>query len=208
MKSIVSTPHAPAAIGPYSQAIVLDGWVFTSGAIPLDAAGQLVPGGIEEQTEQVHPSVGPTRGEAGLTPSDRHGTEHRAEQGGTAPECDTRDHEDRRGGPNLLRSDDPDQGDEHRAPDAGHDRGDDEGGELDVGRVITQEPHALLGVAGRQQQLAETAAVELPHHDHADDEKTRGDEVDHHLVGGILQVVPEERREAAEACVTSGLADR
>jgi len=49
----VSTAEAPAAIGPYSQAIVLDGWIFTSGAIPLNAAGELVPGGIEEQTEQV-----------------------------------------------------------------------------------------------------------------------------------------------------------
>lgn len=50
---IVTSPDAPAAIGPYSQAIVLDGWVFTSGAIPLTAAGDLVEGGIEEQTAQV-----------------------------------------------------------------------------------------------------------------------------------------------------------
>ena len=50
---IVTSPDAPAAIGPYSQAIVLDGWVFTSGAIPLTASGDLVEGGIEEQTEQV-----------------------------------------------------------------------------------------------------------------------------------------------------------
>ena len=62
---IVSTPQAPAAIGPYSQAIVLDGWIFTSGAIPLNAAGELVPGGIEEQTEQVLNNLSAILTEAG-----------------------------------------------------------------------------------------------------------------------------------------------
>lgn len=50
----VHTPDAPAAIGPYSQAIALDGWVFTSGQIALDpSTGTLVEGDIEAQTERV-----------------------------------------------------------------------------------------------------------------------------------------------------------
>lgn len=50
---IIATKDAPAAIGPYSQAIALDGLIFTSGQIPLTADGALVQGGIEEQTHQV-----------------------------------------------------------------------------------------------------------------------------------------------------------
>lgn len=50
---VIDTDKAPAAIGPYSQAIRLGGLLFTSGQIPLDASGQLVEGGIEEQTHQV-----------------------------------------------------------------------------------------------------------------------------------------------------------
>ncbi|GBG08416.1 deaminase [Paenibacillus agaridevorans] len=50
---IVSTEAAPAAIGPYSQAIKLGGLLFTSGQIPLDATGALVAGGVEEQAHQV-----------------------------------------------------------------------------------------------------------------------------------------------------------
>lgn len=50
----VVTEKAPAAIGPYSQAVVLGDLVFTSGQIALDpATGQLVSGGIVEQTQQV-----------------------------------------------------------------------------------------------------------------------------------------------------------
>jgi len=49
----VHTDHAPAAIGPYSQAIVVDGWVFCSGQIPLvPETGELLKGGISEQTER------------------------------------------------------------------------------------------------------------------------------------------------------------
>ena len=52
MKAI-STSSAPAAIGPYSQAIEVNGWVFASGQIPLDpSTGQLVAGGVKEQAEQ------------------------------------------------------------------------------------------------------------------------------------------------------------
>ncbi|WP_457629380.1 RidA family protein [Oceanithermus sp.] len=48
----VQTERAPAAIGPYSQAVRAGGWVFVSGQIPLTPAGELVEGGIETQTEQ------------------------------------------------------------------------------------------------------------------------------------------------------------
>lgn len=50
----VSTEKAPAAIGPYSQAIIANGLLFTAGQIALDpATGQLVAGGVNEQTERV-----------------------------------------------------------------------------------------------------------------------------------------------------------
>ena len=54
MKEIIATDRAPKAIGPYSQGIVHNGLVFASGQIPLDPArGQLVEGGIAEQTTRV-----------------------------------------------------------------------------------------------------------------------------------------------------------
>ena len=54
MRKTVQTPNAPAAIGPYSQAIVCGGLVFTSGQIPLDPATGLVVGtDIRDQAEQV-----------------------------------------------------------------------------------------------------------------------------------------------------------
>ncbi|GGI82687.1 RidA family protein [Deinococcus wulumuqiensis] len=53
MKDIVQTDRAPAAIGPYSQAVTFGNLVVTSGQIPLTAQGELVAGGIAEQTEQV-----------------------------------------------------------------------------------------------------------------------------------------------------------
>jgi 2-iminobutanoate/2-iminopropanoate deaminase len=53
-KTAISTPHAPAAIGPYSQAVRVGDLLYTSGQIPLDpATGQVVSGGIKEQTTQV-----------------------------------------------------------------------------------------------------------------------------------------------------------
>jgi len=49
----VHTEDAPAAIGPYSQAVVSDGWVFVSGQIPFDPKTmEQVPGGIQEQTDR------------------------------------------------------------------------------------------------------------------------------------------------------------
>ena len=54
MKEIVQTENAPQAIGPYSQAVKVNGLVFASGQIPIDpGTGQFVEGGIEEQTRQV-----------------------------------------------------------------------------------------------------------------------------------------------------------
>ena len=54
MREIVATEAAPQAIGPYSQAVTLGDFVFTSGQIPIDPqTGVFVEGGIAEQTEQV-----------------------------------------------------------------------------------------------------------------------------------------------------------
>ncbi len=53
MKEIIQTPDAPAAIGPYSQAVRFGNLVVTSGQIPLTASGELVEGGVEAQTRQV-----------------------------------------------------------------------------------------------------------------------------------------------------------
>ena len=59
VREAISTPGAPAAIGPYSQAIKAGNLLFLSGQIPLDpATGQLVPGGIEAQTRQVFANIG------------------------------------------------------------------------------------------------------------------------------------------------------
>src|ERR1043166_5980576 len=55
----IQTDNAPAAIGPYSQAIKARGFVFVSGQIPIDPqTGQFVAGGIAEQTEQVLKNLG------------------------------------------------------------------------------------------------------------------------------------------------------
>jgi 2-iminobutanoate/2-iminopropanoate deaminase len=53
-REVISTEGAPQAVGPYVQAIKLDGWVYTSGQIPLDPkTGALAGGGIAAQTRQV-----------------------------------------------------------------------------------------------------------------------------------------------------------
>jgi len=64
---IVSTNQAPAAIGPYSQAVIAGPMIFTSGQIPLTPDGQLVQGGIEEQTHQVFRNLGAVLDSAGAT---------------------------------------------------------------------------------------------------------------------------------------------
>ncbi len=56
---VISTQNAPAAIGPYSQAIVTGNLLFTSGQIAIDpATGRIVQGGITEQTEQIMKNLG------------------------------------------------------------------------------------------------------------------------------------------------------
>ena len=68
MKEIISTELAPKAIGPYSQAVKHSGLVFCSGQIPLDpATGQVIEGGIEEQTVRVLDSLGAVLAAAGAS---------------------------------------------------------------------------------------------------------------------------------------------
>ena len=70
MKKIISTPQAPAAIGPYSQAVQVGNLVYTSGQIPIDpATGVFAEGGIKEQTRQSLLNVKAILEEAGLTMS-------------------------------------------------------------------------------------------------------------------------------------------
>lgn len=67
----VSTDKAPAAIGPYSQAIIANGLLFTAGQIALDpATGQLVAGGVHEQTERVMTNLDAVLAAAGATWAD------------------------------------------------------------------------------------------------------------------------------------------
>lgn len=62
----VETAAAPAAIGPYSQAIIAGGFLFTAGQIPLDpATGELVVGDVEPQTHQVLANLAAVLKEAG-----------------------------------------------------------------------------------------------------------------------------------------------
>ena len=68
MKKVISTPKAPAAIGPYSQAIETEGYLFTSGQIPINpATGEVEGTTIEEQAEQVMQNLCAILEEAGLT---------------------------------------------------------------------------------------------------------------------------------------------
>jgi endoribonuclease L-PSP, putative len=66
MKRVIKTPEAPAAIGPYSQAIEVNGTLYISGQIPLvPETMKIVEGGIQEQTEQVLKNIGSILKEAG-----------------------------------------------------------------------------------------------------------------------------------------------
>ena len=68
MKEVISTKAAPAAIGPYSQDIIVGNLVYTSGQIPIDpATGSIVEGGIKEQTRQSLTNVQAILKEAGQT---------------------------------------------------------------------------------------------------------------------------------------------
>ena len=59
MMRVIDTDAAPKAIGPYVQAIAVDGWLYSSGQIPLTPEGELIARGIEEQTEQVFKNLKP-----------------------------------------------------------------------------------------------------------------------------------------------------
>ena len=66
MKRIIQTSNAPAAIGPYSQAVEIGGTLYISGQIPLDPLSmKIVEGGIQEQTNQVLKNIGAILTEAG-----------------------------------------------------------------------------------------------------------------------------------------------
>lgn len=62
------TDDAPKAIGPYSQSVSIDGWLYTSGQVALDpATGELVPGGFEEQAHRVFENLRQVLASAGCT---------------------------------------------------------------------------------------------------------------------------------------------
>ena len=67
-KRIIETKNAPAAIGPYSQAVEAQGFVFCSGQIPLDpATGNVLTGSVQEQAELVMKNISAVLKEAGLS---------------------------------------------------------------------------------------------------------------------------------------------
>lgn len=66
-KKVIVTDKAPAAIGPYSQAIEADGFVFASGQIPIDPATGNIPEGIEAQAKQALTNVSNLMKAAGLS---------------------------------------------------------------------------------------------------------------------------------------------
>ncbi len=71
MKKIIATPKAPKAIGPYSQAVEVDGILFISGQLPVNPeTGNVVEGGIKEQTHQVLKNIGAILEAAGYSYED------------------------------------------------------------------------------------------------------------------------------------------
>ena len=70
MKKIISSNGAPAAIGPYSQAVELNGTLFISGQLPVDPATGVMPDGIEAQTRRALDNIGAILNAAGLTYND------------------------------------------------------------------------------------------------------------------------------------------
>lgn len=69
-KQIINTTQAPAAVGPYSQAVAAGPFLFVAGQIPLNAQGQMVTGDIVVQTVQVLENLKAILGEAGLALKD------------------------------------------------------------------------------------------------------------------------------------------
>lgn len=70
MKKIISTDKAPKAIGPYSQAIEVNGMIFTSGVIPVNPATGEIPEGIEAQAEQAIGNLAALLKESGVSTDD------------------------------------------------------------------------------------------------------------------------------------------
>ena len=68
MKRIIATKNAPAAIGPYSQAVELNGTLYVSGQLPVNPADGTIPEGIGEQTRQALTNIMSIVAEAGLGP--------------------------------------------------------------------------------------------------------------------------------------------
>ena len=66
----INTKNAPQAIGPYSQAIAVDGLVYTSGQIAITPEGVMLQGSVEEQTHQVLKNLSAVLGEAGSSLQD------------------------------------------------------------------------------------------------------------------------------------------
>ncbi|MFR9166656.1 MAG: RidA family protein [Dysgonomonas sp.] len=68
MKKVINSKNAPAAIGPYSQAVEVNGFVYLSGQLPIDPnTGEFPKGGIKEQTTQSFENIKAILSEAGLT---------------------------------------------------------------------------------------------------------------------------------------------
>ena len=68
MKKIIETPNAPAPIGPYSQAVLYEDTLYTSGQIAIDPlTGDLVSGDITKETEQVMKNLGAVLEQAGMS---------------------------------------------------------------------------------------------------------------------------------------------
>lgn len=71
MKKVISTPNAPRPLGPYSQGIVANGFLYVAGQVPIDpATGKLVEGTITEQTTRVLDNVTAILEAAGVTRAD------------------------------------------------------------------------------------------------------------------------------------------
>lgn len=67
-KTVINTANAPAPIGPYSQAIKANGFVFISGQVPMDpATGTVITGSIKEETAQVMKNIEAILKEAGIS---------------------------------------------------------------------------------------------------------------------------------------------
>ncbi len=68
-KKVIFTENAPAAVGPYSQGVEMNGMLFLSGMLPIDpATGDLVTGGAREQTTQIFANIRQVLAAAGLNP--------------------------------------------------------------------------------------------------------------------------------------------